>query len=132
MKFGQLIERSMRNIFFLEKSYTKCGADTVPRPFSKKSKLGISLDQYSKVSCSLLFMIYQVEDYQKILKLRCRPLAFTCFFFKTKGLELESLPHFLYDSLKKNISYILYIYYLIYFLYFLYKNICYILLPGQI
>ena len=32
--FGQLIEYKTRNIF-REKSYTKCGAETVPRPFSK-------------------------------------------------------------------------------------------------
>ena len=44
MKFGQLIEHNMRNTF-LEKSYTKCGGDTIPRIFSKKSKLSISLDQ---------------------------------------------------------------------------------------
>ena len=44
MKFGQLIECNMRNIF-LEKSYTKCGEETIPRPFSKKTKLSISLDQ---------------------------------------------------------------------------------------
>ena len=33
MKFGQLTEYNMRNIF-LEKSYTKCGGETIPRPFS--------------------------------------------------------------------------------------------------
>ena len=44
MKFGQLIEYNMRNIF-VEKSYIKCGRETIPRPFSKKSKLSISLDQ---------------------------------------------------------------------------------------
>ena len=43
-KFGQLIEYNMRNIF-LEKSYTKCGGETIPRLFSKNSKLSISLDQ---------------------------------------------------------------------------------------
>ena len=32
MKLGQLIEYNMRNIF-LEKSYTKCGGETSPRPF---------------------------------------------------------------------------------------------------
>ena len=37
MKFGQLIQNSMRNIF-LENSYTKCGGETIPRHFSKKSK----------------------------------------------------------------------------------------------
>ena len=47
VNFGQLIEYSMRNIF-LEKSYTEC-LPTFPRPFSKKSKLSISLDQYSKI-----------------------------------------------------------------------------------
>ena len=44
MKFGQLIECNMGNIF-LEKSYTKCDGETSPRPFSEKLKLSISLDQ---------------------------------------------------------------------------------------
>ena len=48
MKLGQSIEYNIRNIF-LEKSYTKCGGETSPRPSSRKSKLSISLDQYSKV-----------------------------------------------------------------------------------
>ena len=34
MKFGQLIECNMRNIF-LEKSYTKCGGEASTRPFYK-------------------------------------------------------------------------------------------------
>ena len=42
MKSGQLIEHNMRNIF--QKSYTKCGGETSPRPFSELS-LNISLDQ---------------------------------------------------------------------------------------
>ena len=33
---------------FLEKSYTKCGGETSPRPFPEKLKLTISLDQWSK------------------------------------------------------------------------------------
>ena len=54
MKFGQLIEHNMRNIFFFfEKSYVSI----IPRPFSKKSKLKLSLNQYSKVSYSL-FLLY--------------------------------------------------------------------------
>ena len=52
MKFGQLIEYNTRKIF-LKKSYTKCGGETIPRPFTKKSKLSISLGQLSKVSYSL-------------------------------------------------------------------------------
>ena len=44
MKFGELIEYNMRNIF-VEKTYTKFGGETIPRSFSEKSKLSISLDQ---------------------------------------------------------------------------------------
>ena len=47
MKFDQLIACNMGNIF-LEKSYTKCGGETSSRPFSKKMKLSIPLNQYSK------------------------------------------------------------------------------------
>ena len=42
MKLGQL------NIF-IETLYTKCGRETIPRPFSKTSKLSVSLCQYSEV-----------------------------------------------------------------------------------
>ena len=44
MKFGQVIENNMRNIF-LEKSYAKSGGEIIPRPISGKLKLSISLDQ---------------------------------------------------------------------------------------
>ena len=43
MKFGQLIKYNKRNTLF-EESYTKYGGETILRPFSKKSKLIISLD----------------------------------------------------------------------------------------
>ena len=56
MKFGQLIEYNMRNIF-VKKSYTKCAGETIPRPLSKTSKLSISLDQQCKVLNSL-FQLY--------------------------------------------------------------------------
>ena len=56
MKFGQLIEYNMGNIF-VEKSYTKCAEETIPRPLSKKSKLSISLDQKCKV-LNRLFPLY--------------------------------------------------------------------------
>ena len=44
MKFGQLIEYNLGNIF-LQKSYTECGVETSPRPFFEKISLNISLDQ---------------------------------------------------------------------------------------
>ena len=56
MKFGQLIEYNIRNIF-LEKPYKKCDGETIPRTFSKIPKLSISMDQQSKVLYSL-FLLY--------------------------------------------------------------------------
>ena len=44
MKFVQLIEYIMRNIF-LEKSYTTFGGKIIPRPFTEKLKFSIFLDQ---------------------------------------------------------------------------------------
>ena len=56
MKFGQLIKNNM-SIIFLEKLYTKCGREAILKPFSKKLKLSISLDQYSKV-LYILFLLF--------------------------------------------------------------------------
>ena len=65
MKFGQLKECNMRS--FLEKSFSKCGGKTSPRPFSEKLKLSISLDQQSK-DLPTLFSLYgklrAIEIYQ--------------------------------------------------------------------
>ena len=55
MEFGQLTEYDIKNIF-LEKSYTKFGGETSPRPFSKKLKLSLSLDQQSE------YLYILVED----------------------------------------------------------------------
>ena len=63
MRFGQLIEHTTRKIF-LKRSYTKYDGKTIPRPFSKKSNLNISLDQYSKV---FVFVVCQVEGYRNVL-----------------------------------------------------------------
>ena len=93
MKFGQLIEFTMRNVF-LEKSYTKCDGETIPRPFSKKSKLSIFLDQHSKVLYSAPLLYVHVEGYQNILKLGCRLLGFTWHkaFLKNKKKSEISFP----------------------------------------
>ena len=47
-KFGQLIEYNIKKIF-LRKLYTKCCVETISRPFSKRLKLSIFLDQSRKV-----------------------------------------------------------------------------------
>ena len=49
IKFGQLIEFNMRNIF-IEKWYAKCGGETSPKTFSEKLKLSISLDQMNSLN----------------------------------------------------------------------------------
>ena len=70
MKYGPLVEYNIRNIF-LEKSFTKYQGDTIPRTFSKISKLSISLDQLFKVLYSL-FLLH--------IKLRETKLHTTCFY----------------------------------------------------
>ena len=52
VKFGLLIEYNMRHIF-LEKSYTKWGGKTIPRSISKKTKLSVYLNEWSKLLYSL-------------------------------------------------------------------------------
>ena len=86
MKFGQAIEYTMRNLL-LEESYIKCGGETIPRSFSRKSNLTYPWTD-SLTVC-------QVEDYYRILKLNCRPLAFTSYkvFLKNKKRVGTSLPN---------------------------------------
>ena len=83
IEFSQLIQHNTRDIF-IKKSYTNYVGDTIPRPFSKKAKLSISLDQYSQVSYSLF--LWYAKDNQNTLKLSCRLLAFTSYktFLKNK------------------------------------------------
>ena len=65
MKIGQLIEYNKRNIFH-EKSYSKCGRETISRAFSKNSKLSISLDQYSEVLYILLLLFGKLRTIEVI------------------------------------------------------------------
>ena len=100
MKLCQLIECNMGNIF-LEKLYTKFHRETIPRSFSKKSRLSISL---------LLYV--QVEIYQNKLKLRLWTLSFILHntFLKNKKSSGASLPSsssawFLNKNISHAISY---------------------------
>ena len=70
MKFGQLIEHSMKTIF-LEKSYLKCGGETIPRPFSKKKR----------DHCKPLNLVHIIQS----------------IFKKQRGMVPVSPFHFLYD-----------------------------------
>ena len=59
IKFGQLIEYNMRNIF-LEKLHSNIGGDVSSRPFQRNTKLSISLDQQFKMLQRLFFLYVQV------------------------------------------------------------------------
>ena len=109
MKFGQLIEYNMRNIF-LEKSYTKCGGETSPRLFSGKLKLSISLDHSLKFFTIYFYCILSLW-LSKYIETKLHTTCFYKAYFKNKhileikrGLELFSLPHFLHIFKEKYCS----------------------------
>ena len=55
VRFRQFLEYNMRNIF-LKQSYGKWCGETIPTPFSKKSKLTIPLEQQFELLCSLFLL----------------------------------------------------------------------------
>ena len=77
MKFDQLIEYNMRNIF-LEKPYINGMVKLFPHPLRITIEL-ISGSVVQGFFIQLLLILCQVECCLKILKLSCRPLAFTAF-----------------------------------------------------
>ena len=92
MKFHQLIEYNVRNIF-LEKSYAKWDGEGFPKSFLKYQNWAYLLINSTVIQFVLLYL--QVDNHQNIL---CWPFAFTFSkgFLKTqRGLELASQPHFL-------------------------------------
>ena len=106
VKFGQLIEHNMRNIF-LEKIYTKCGEASF-RPLCEKSKLGVILDQQIEVLWRLFLLYVKVKVYQNILKLRYWQLDFTSYkaFVENKKKSGTSLLiSFSAWSFKKNVTF---------------------------
>ena len=68
----------MRNIF-LEKSYTKCGGETSPRPFSEKLQINNISGSMVESFIQFAFIVWEIEGYRNILKLSYRPLAFTSY-----------------------------------------------------
>ena len=112
MKFSQLIEHIMRKIF-LEKLCTKFVRETIPRLFSKKWKLSISLNQYSKSFIYFVLIVSPVDDYRKWLKLNCSLFAFTSYkaFLKNKKSS-GTILHAWFSAgyLKKSISVVIFYY----------------------
>ena len=79
MKFGQLTEYNMRNIF-LEKSYAKYVSYT---NCSQTLFLKINIEYISRPIVysfiQFVFIVCKVVGYQNLLKLSCRPLAFISY-----------------------------------------------------
>ena len=92
MKSGHSTEYNIRNIFF-EKSYTKNGGETIPRPFSKKLKIEHIPGSTAKSSTKFVFTACQVEGYRNILKISYTRLAFISYkaFLKDKKRSGTSL-----------------------------------------
>ena len=88
----KLIKCNMRKSF-LEKSYTNFGGETIERPFTKKLKLSISLNQQSEILPSLILLYVLVKDYRK-LKSRGWPLTFSSYkaVLKNENRFATNLP----------------------------------------
>ena len=115
MKPDQLIEYYLR-YNFIEKSYTKCGGETIPTPFYKKSKLSISLDQYSK-DLYILFLLLPSRGLSNVIETK---LLTNCFYL---------LPHKALLKTKKRYGTRMYLIFCI----ICEKGFCcYVLLPDQI
>ena len=93
MKFSQLIDCNITNNF-LEKSYTKFGGETIPRPFYTKIKIKYIPGSIVQSFIQFLLIVCQVGGYQNTLKLRRRPPALTARrdFWKTKRSGTSLLP----------------------------------------
>ena len=97
-------QRKLDNEIFLEISYAQCGGETIPRILFLK----INIEHISgrKVSSFIqfVFIVFQVQK-RNLLKVTCRPLAFTLLKFFLKkikiGLGLASLPYFLHYLWRK-------------------------------
>ena len=87
MKFGHLIEYNMR-IIFLGKS-SKNVVEYYETLFYKIKIEHIS-ESVVQSFIQFVFIVCQIDGYPKILKLSCRPLAFTSYkaFLKNKEVWL--------------------------------------------
>ena len=109
MKFGQLIEYNMRNIF-LEKSYMKCGGETIPRLSPKKSKLSYLWINYLKFY-TVWFYWMPSWGLSKYIETNLQTTCCYKAFLKNKNRSGISLPvSFSAWFLKKNISLIIFYY----------------------
>ena len=99
MKFGRSKEHKKRNIF-LQKSCRKWGSKTSFRPpFFKKKALYEVKASGLQLSFSFLNLAYNESKLYKTLDFWSWDML--NFNFLEKGLQIVSLPHFVYDFSRK-------------------------------
>ena len=93
IKFGQLIEYNIGNIF-LEKSSARCGGETSSMTLLYKTNMRHIYASTVWTFIKLFLLYAQIEEYQIILNIRCRPIAFTWYkaSLKNKKGSATSLP----------------------------------------
>ena len=99
MKFGQLIEYNMRNIFHTENVVDKLFPDSFLKNQNWAYLWSNILNLYT-----FCFNCLPSWDYWMWLKLSCRPFAFTsykAFLKNNKRSDTISLSHFLHDFSRK-------------------------------
>ena len=75
MKVGQLIEYNMRNVF-VEKSYTKCAGESIPRPLSKKMKIKNISGSIVESIQQFLFYCMLIRELSKYSEIRLQTICF--------------------------------------------------------
>ena len=103
MKSSQLIGCNVRNTFLesqVLKYSTECRRETISRPFNKKLKSNISLNQQSQVLYSLFLLLTKLKD----IKIDHLLLPHLNLFLKKRDLQFVPLPNFLNDFFNKNRS----------------------------
>ena len=104
MKFGQLIEFNMREIFLLKNHTQNVAEKLFPDPFLKIriECLWIYHLKFSTV-CFYCMLILGLSKYSKNKETSCFYVIKSFFKKQKSGLEVVSLPQFLHGFLKKNI-----------------------------
>ena len=74
MKFGQLLEYNMKNIF--EKLYAKYVGEVSPRSFHEKLKLSISLDQQPENVIKFVLIVCPIRGLPKYIITKVLAICF--------------------------------------------------------
>ena len=116
--FGQLIEHNMRNVF-VEKSYTKCGGETILRPFRTSTSV-----LYKKIKFSIKDFFSKCDQIRSFLRtwshLLKKSFIFVCsalmedvkiLVLSSRDLFLHSMrwlfvPKSTIETLEKGVKYV--------------------------